>query len=293
MPRTALIIGSSSMLGRRLTGYLGALGFRVYSCGRDNDCDIRFDLADTRPPEIPEGLKVEVVFHCAASFSDDSIQGCIENEKVNALSAYLGAGIAASVGCKQLVYAGSIFSSVKPGSVPATSYGASKLRGEDILEWSLARHGIAFTSLRFPQLYDEHGECCRHQPWFGRIVAYAYAGKQLRMPGGSAMRNFIHVRDAVRLMYAALEAGTTGRLDITHPVSMTSEEIAQLAYEVFDNGGRYDVAPEKQPFKAIYIPCSKASFEQLQCWPKISMLEGLEMIKTEGAPENFGPMDVM
>jgi len=293
MPRTALIIGASSMLGRRLASYLGDLGFRVFSCGRSDDCDIHFDLADTRFPDIPEGLKAAVVFHCASSFADDSIQGCIENEKVNALGAYPVAEITAAVGCKHLVFAGSISSSSESGVTPETSYGASKLRGEDILEWSLNRHGIAFTSLRFPQLYDEHGECCRHQLWFGRIVAYAYAGKQLRMPGGSAMRNFIHASDAVRLMHAALETGTAGRLDITHPISMTSEEIAQLAYDTFDNGGCYEVAPEKQPFRAIYIPCSKGSFVQLQCWPQISMFEGLEMIKTEGSPENFGPMDVM
>jgi len=288
-----LIIGASSMLGRRLANYLKKNSFHVWFCGRHDDCDISYDLSDTSMPVIPDGLEAEVVFHCAASFADDSLQGCIENEQVNALSAYVVAEIAASVGCKHLIYAGSIFSYMPPlGFVPLTSYGASKQRGENILEWALGRYGIAFTSLRFPQLYDEYGECCRHQPWLGRIIAYAYAGQHLNMPGGDAKRNFMHIDDATRLMHAALEANATGRLEITHPESLACEEIAQMAFDVFDYGGNYEIASEKQPFHEIYIPDASASFTSLACWPEISMRDGLEMIKRQGQPQNFGPMDV-
>jgi len=288
----ALIIGASSMLGRRLVGCLSQQGFRVLSCGRHDDCDIRYDLIDTNMPFIPDGLEAETIFHCASSFADDSLQGCIENEKVNALSAYVVAEIAASVGCKHLIYAGSISSSTPPGFAPVTSYGASKQRGEDILAWSLARHDIAFTSLRFSQLYDEHGECCRHQKWFGRIVAYAYAGQHLSMPGGTASRNFIHINDAVRIMLAVLQTRATGRLAITHPESLTCQAIARMAFDMFDHGGSSDIAAEKQPFHEIYIPDAEASFAMLKCGPEISMHDGLEMIKQQGYAGNFGPMDV-
>ena len=281
------------MLGRRLKDALLLAGFRVFSCGRSDVCDIHYDLGHAKMPEIPEGLKADVVFHCAASFADDSFSGCISNEKTNALSAYAIAGIAEAVGCKHLVYSGTISSSFAPASTAMTSYGASKLRGEDILEWSLGRKGVRFCCLRFGQLYDEYGACCVHQLWFGRIVAYAFAGQKLRMPGGHAKRNFLHVADAVRLMMAAVSGRVEGRLTVTHPESLTSEEIAGLAYEIFGKGGGFEIVQEKPPFRDLFIPDSRDSFKALACHPEISMREGLQMIKESGSPENFGPMDVI
>jgi len=292
MSNNVLIIGASSMLGRRLGGYLEQNGYHVFSCGRHDDCEIRYDLGDSSVPIIPDGFCADYVFHCAASFADDSLSGCIQNEKVNALSAYIVGEIASTVGCKHLIYAGSIFSSFPLEGASMSSYGASKLRGENILEWSLRRHNILFTSLRFSQIYDENGECCRHQLWFGRIVAYAYAGSRLRVPGGSAKRNFLHIGDAVRLMYAAMKKNESCRLEITHPESITYEEIAHLANGIFNHGGSYEIALEKQPFHEIYIPQSDKSYAKLNCWPEISMRDGLKMIKDKGCPQNFGPMDV-
>ncbi len=289
MSKNVLIIGISSMLGQRLSSYLGAADFQIFSCGRSDDCDIQYDLERQTVPTVRDGLKAECLFHCASAFADDSMEGCLDNERINALSAHVVAELADSIGCKHLVYAGSIFSSDR---FPMTSYGASKSRAEDILEWSLGRKRIAFTSLRFPQLYDEQGECCRHQPWFGRIVAYAHAGKVLRLPGGRAKRNYLHVADAVRLMRAAVDRKATGTLAVSHPESTTSEEIARQAYNIFSNGGRYEIAEEKQRFHPFFVPESTASFEQLDCWPEVSMHDGLQMIKSAGSPQKFGPMDV-
>jgi nucleoside-diphosphate-sugar epimerase len=288
MSNRVLIIGASSMLGRRLHSYLKMTGCQVFTSGRTGNYDILYDLEDVIIPNIPNGLEVDVVFHCAASFADDSWVGCLQNEKINALSGYIVGEIAAKVGCKHLVYAGSIFSSCSS----MTSYGASKLRGEDILEWSLGRNRIQFNSLRFSQLYDEYGECCKHQHWLGRIVAYAFAGQHLRMPAGAAKRNFLHIKDAVSLMCAAAENNITGRLDVCHPESMTCQEVAQLAYDVFRSGGGYEIASEKQAFRDIFIPETSKSFDSLNYWPQISMKHGLEMIKLSGSPGEFGPMDV-
>jgi len=280
------------MLGQRLYKYLEKSGFHVFTCGRNENDDIQYDLKDFAIPHIPSELKADIIFHCAATFDDDSLSGCIHNEKVNALSSYPVGELASIVGCKHLIYAGSIFSCffLHPGSM--TSYGASKLRGEDILEWSLSRNNIAFTSLRFPQLYDEHGECCKHQPWLGRIIAYAYAGQNLRIPTGNAKQNFMHVDDALRLMYAAMEKATTGRLITTHFESITYEQVAQQAFDIFNNKGTYELASEKKPFREIFIPESSKSFKLLDYWPKILMQDGLEMIKLSGSPQKFGPMDV-
>jgi len=292
MSKSALIIGSSSMLGQRLHEYLDKTGFKVFSCGRSDDDDIHYDLKDLALPHIPVGMKADIIFHCAATFSDDSLAGCLDNEKTNALSSYIINELATAIGCKHLIYAGTISSCYSHHSSSMTSYGASKLRGEDILEWSLSRNKIAFTSLRFPQLYDEYGICCKHQLWLGRIIAYAFAGKNLRMPGGNAKRNFLHVDDAIQLMCAAMEKTTTGRLATTHFESITYERIAQQAYDIFDNKGAHELAPEKQPFREIFIPESSETYKLLNYWPKILMNDGIKMIKLAGSAQKFGPMDV-
>ncbi len=289
MASRALIIGSSSMLGQALQASLVEAGVEVLSCGRSSANDVYLDLGNPELPELPAGLNVDVIYHCASAFADDSLAGCLENETVNALSAYVCAEMAGKLGASQLVYAGTL-SSVAPEGLG--SYGASKLRAENILEWSLSKRAIAFTSLRFPQLFDDFGECCRHQLWFGRIVAYAHAGKVLRMPGGNARRNFLHISDAAVLMMSASDNKVQGRLAVSHPESITCEQIAQWAYAVFGQGGNYVVAEEKRPFQALYVPESRQSFEALGYWPKVSMQLGLERIRDHGEPSQFGPMDV-
>jgi len=281
------------MLGKMLYQYLINHDCRVFTCGRDDICDIQYDMKYVKVPTIPAGLNIDIIFHCASAFADDSLSGCIHNEQINALSSYIVGEIASITGCKHLIYAGSISSCLPSSSSTMTSYGASKLRAEDILEWSLTQKKIAFTSLRFPQLYDVHGECCKHQMWLGRIVAYAYAGQKLRMPGGNAKRNFLHIDDAVCLMHAAMKNTVIGRLTLSHPVSLTTEEIAKQAYDIFNNGGFYEIASEKPPFRDVFIPESTNSFELLKYQPHISICDGLTMIKSSGSAQKFGPMDVI
>lgn len=172
------------------------------------------------------------------------------------------------------------------------SYGFSKARGEDILEWGLSRNKMLFTSLRFPQLYDEYGECCRHQPWFGRIIAYAAAGKDLRMPRSLGQRNFVHVSDAAHLLCAASERKATGRMNIAHFESLSYGQIASMAYSVFKNGGNIYEVERKEPFRKVNFPSGESAFDSLGYRTAIMMLNGLTMIKNLNAQGNFGPMDV-
>jgi nucleoside-diphosphate-sugar epimerase len=114
----------------------------------------------------------------------------------------------------------------------------------------------------------------------------------LRMPAGAAKRNFLHIKDAVSLMCAAAENNITGRLNVCHPESVTYQKVAQMAYDIFGNGGGYEIASEKQAFRKIFIPESNKSFDSITYWPQISMQQGLEMIKLSGSPGEFEPMDV-
>lgn len=286
-----LVFGPESMLGNCLIKCLNQRGYRVFTCGRSKSCDIFMDLETGFDDHRLRVSDIECFFHCAAAFEDDSWDGAIRNEIINAVGCYHVAKLAVALQCRHLVYAGSIFSYVS-NILPQTSYGASKLRGEDILEWCLTRHRIEFMSLRFTQLFDEYAKCCRHQKWFGRIVAYAFDGDKLRLPPGKAARNFLHVKDAAELMILTAEKKITGRHPVTHPQSTTNLEMAELAYNTFQNGGFIEIAQEKNPFKEIYIPDSAHFYSEMNWRPAVDIEMVLKRIAALNTGSLFGPKDV-
>lgn len=290
MPR-ALVVGPGSMLGKRLSERLRAAGWQVIGAGRSGDCDIPLELGgDALRADFPD-VEADVLFHCAAAFGDDSPQGAWLNERVNVLGAHQVLALARAAGCRQLIYAGSVFScESKPAAM--SSYGVSKARAEEVLAWGAARSKQSFVSLRLAQLYDERGECVRHQPWFGRIVSYARSGRVLRLPPGEAPRNFVHVQDAVALMIRAGEAGLSGVLPVCHPQSVSYLDIARQAYEVFGAGGGVEIAWEKTPFRPAYFPPVAPEVMALGLG-FTSMAEGLRGIRDGGYAARFEVFDVV
>jgi nucleoside-diphosphate-sugar epimerase len=151
---------------------------------------------------------------------------------------------------------------------------------------------VKFTSLRFAQLADEAGECCRRQPWFGRIVAYMSSGMTLRLPPGQALRNYLHVEDAARMMIQAAENSVEGIHPAANPRSISAHDLASLAREIFSSGGRIEIAPEKTPFHDIYIPDSKNTLTALGMPDLLAPQDMLLLIKNNGTADRFGPKDV-
>ncbi|MCP4673158.1 MAG: NAD(P)-dependent oxidoreductase [Desulfobacula sp.] len=289
--KNMMVFGPESMLGSRLVESLRKRGYQVFTCGRSTNFDVFLDLETGLNQNTFNNIDIDCFFHCAASFGDDSWEGSVKNERINALGSFHVAKLAVALKCRHLIYSGSIFSYLL-NNFPINSYGASKLRGEDILEWCLIRNNIKFTSLRFTQLYDEYGKCCLHQKWFGRIVAYAYNGKILRLPPGDARRNFLYIKDAVELMIIIAEKTITGRHPVTHPCSFTNKEIADYAYSVFNNGGSVEIAEEKKQFKEFYIPDSTKFYNNISWYPRFDIKKGLSIIRDIDTGGFFGPKDV-
>ncbi len=289
MSGRALVVGPHSMLGARLVERLTGAGWSVVTAGR-RDCDVALDLGAESVGALPRPVDADVLFGCAAAFGDDSPAGQRLNERVNSLGCQQLVDLAALTGCARLVFAGTCSSAFRLSSAELSSYGFTKLRGEQLLEWGLRRRAIAFTSVRFPQLYDERGECVRHQAWFGRVVTYAGSGRTLRLPGGSAVRNFLHVEDAVSVMLAAVEESLTGVLTATHPEPTTYEAIAHEACALFRRGGTVEIAPEKAPFRDVYFPPTTPGLFVGRA-PR-SMMDGLKMIAEARTWGQFGGHDV-
>jgi nucleoside-diphosphate-sugar epimerase len=289
--KTAAIIGARSMLGSQLVKRLQQRGIATVTVGRSQADDVVLDLMDP-VAQAPADVAADVVFHCAASFAGDNDDGLRQNFAANAASAVAVAGLVRDLKATALIYAGSASSdqALDPGNF--TSYGLSKGIAEQIFDWALHKRNVRFCSLRFSQLFDTDGRCCDHQAWFGRIIAYASRGQDIRMPRSDGVRNFLHVWDAADLMIRAAERDVAGILDVAHPESLTIEQIADIAFDVFGKGGRSVIVPEKTPFRPIHFPDSAKALERMDFEPAINMRDGIAMIRDAQTAAAFGPMDL-
>lgn len=280
----ALIIGSNSMLGRAVAAQLRALDHEVIRCARRGEAEVCYDLASLNPPPDAALGKLDAIFCCAASFADDSWDGCVANALVNAVAPYRIAQWAQQSGCPHVLLAGSVSSCAE---FAPSSYGLSKAQGEAALQFACDRIGARFTAVRFPQLCDDDGLCARHQIWFARIVARAAAGADLRLPAGDQPRNFLHVADAARALVNARASGVHGPHVLTSPDSHTYREIAQMAYAAFGAGGRVVDAPEMRPFRPVTYPPPSESALALIAGERITMPAAIQRIKQRCAAARF------
>jgi nucleoside-diphosphate-sugar epimerase len=290
--KTVAIIGADSMIGSELARQLRKRVSSVISVGRSAHNDIVFDLTGVFDPDSCKGLQADILIHCASSFGGDDPAGARINFSTNTLGCLNVLSLMQTLSCKNVCYAGTVTSNdnFDPGRM--NSYGLSKAQAENILEWGMSRVGGCFCSLRLTGVYDTEGKSRKHQPWFGRIVAYASRGMDLRMPASEGGRNYLHVIDAAGLMIRALEAELSGCWHMCNNEQMDHAAIAELAYAEFNCGGEVLLDRNKHPFRCVNYPSSADLYERLGVAPAISIAKGMEMIHRAATAANFGPMDV-
>ncbi len=291
--KSAAVIGANSMLGSRLISFLSSMGVKIISVGRFAEADIRLDLNNGFLSPPLEDVHANVIFHCAASFADDSYEGIRKNFQTNTTSCLWVLELAEHLGCNAIVYAGSVSSLETLELGHFTSYGFTKAQAETVLAWGMKRLGRRFCSLRFSQIYDTAGACILHQPWFGRIIAYAARGLDINMPRSEGVRNFLHLDDAISMMITAGGSSVDGILDVVHPEFLTYEEIASVAYSVFGKGGQMLIDPNKTPFRSLNFPDGAHAFSALGLESAISIAEGIARIRDQDTWSAFGPLDVI
>ena len=104
--KTAAVIGANSMLGSQLVSFLSSMGVEVISIGRFAEADIHLDLNKGFLSPLLENAHADVIFHCAASFADDSCEGIRRNFQTNTASCLWVLELAEHLGCNAIVYAG-------------------------------------------------------------------------------------------------------------------------------------------------------------------------------------------
>ena len=286
------IIGASSMLGKELVRQLLARGDSVIKIGRDVDNDISFDLTSEFQSLKSKIPKIDTIFHCASAFENDESHGLKINFQTNAFGSLNVLSLMKALGCHHSCFAGTLSSYNTFDPRGMNGYALSKAQGEKILEWGLSNLGGIFCSLRFTQLYDSEGLCCNHQPWFGRIIAYASRGKNINLPQSKGVRNYMHVSDAALLMINSAEKKLEGYFPACHTEYLTHTEIALMANKEFNSRGQVMIDDKKAPFRPLNYPDEQILFKELSNKAKITMEEGLHIIATSSNVEKYGPMDI-
>ena len=96
---------------------------------------------------------------------------------------------------KKIIYSSSIYALSKQGGI----YSSSKLATEMIIEKYSQKFNLDFCILRFGSLY---GENFNHFNSIGNLVLQAIKKKKIiRNSDGEEIRNYIHVKDAVKICY--------------------------------------------------------------------------------------------
>ncbi|MDC1160485.1 NAD(P)-dependent oxidoreductase [Luminiphilus sp.] len=293
MTTTVALLGADSMLGKELSRQLTTADLQVIKIGRADHNDVVLDLHSPDLSMLPKGCRADVLIHCAASFDGSSLAKAASTYEVNAKGCLSVLAMMKALECTQCVYAGTISSYARFDPAGKSFYGISKAHGEDLLSWGLEKEGGRFCSIRLTHLYDSYGVCCKHQPWFGRIIAYTSRGLALALPGSDGIRNYLHVVDAARFIIGAAREKLNGCWPLCHPEQMTHEAIAHLANREFDMGSHIEIDDAKNRFRACNYPDSARLFNELNMVPSITMEAGLHQISECGAAHLYGPLDVI
>lgn len=280
--KVAGVVGHNSMLAKALIRQLIDAQYDVVTFGRSATADVKFDLGLTQVSELTLPAKLDVIFHCAASFGDDD---------VNQLGAKKVSELAEATKCKHLVYAGTLNSDTQFEKT-LNYYGRTKLEAENTLATYLDYASGTFCSLRFSQLYDFEGMCIKHQPWFARIVTFANEGMTLVLSEQQEKRNFLFVGDAAKAMLSAYENKTQGSIPFVHEQSFTIGEYAEIANDVFSSGGKVVTSKDKAPFKKVNFPSAARQRRMGLDFPLMSFEEAMFTIKRSSIADNFELRDV-
>lgn len=118
---------------------------------------------------------------------------------------------------------------------PVDDYGLSKLMAEDIARSYGARGVVIPVILRAAVLYGPGQQGGMFVPSLVKSLA---TGSRYPMTAGMQKRDFLHVRDAVRGIFAILRSGRDGEFQLGTGVGVPMVEVAQLLAEA---AGRKDL----------------------------------------------------
>jgi UDP-glucose 4-epimerase len=231
-----LVTGGAGFIGSHVSDALLKAGHDVWvldnlSSGKKENLDARVHLValDIRSPEAARWIETEkpqALFHLAAQMD---VRKSVEDPRFDADCNLLGflnlLEASRKVGVKKVIFSstgGAIYGDqdVYPApeshpTRPLSPYGVSKASGELYLGYYRAQYGLAYTALRYANVYgprqNPHGEAGVVAIFSERLVT----GKPCTIFGdGKQTRDFVFGPEVARANLLALESDFVGSLNI-------------------------------------------------------------------------------
>ena len=292
-----LVTGGAGFIGSHVVDAYLAVGHDVavvddLSTGRREHVppQARFYQIDIRAPGLDELFAQErpqVVSHQAARANvRESLEKPLLYAEVNVLGSLNVLECCRRHGVRKIIYAstgGAVYG--EPQTLPVAEdhpinpldpYGASKHHVEHYLHLYWANFGIAYTVLRYPNVYGP-----RQDPYGEAGVVAIFSGQMLNNGrpvingSGEQERDFVYVSDVARANVLALARGDGGVYNIGSGVGTSVNRIFELLAELTGYAGPVVHGPPKrgEVFK-VYLDARRAR-EDLGWAPEVELEEGL------------------
>ena len=238
MKKKILITGGSGFLGSHLADYLVELGHEVFIYDKNKSKYLNSSqkmivgtLDDTN--KLKKLLKnINIIYHFAAdaelTLSTKEPIKILENNFID--TARLLEAVKNSKNVEQFIFASTVYVSSNKGSI----YRVSKHACEMLIEEYHKSFNINYTILRFGTIF---GTRATGDNSVKRSLKQAYEDKKIMVQGdGEEIREFIHVKDAVKAAVMAMEKKYYGEnLLVTGLNQMKLSELMSIIKEIFNN----------------------------------------------------------
>lgn len=284
-----LITGSEGNIGRRLVPYLKSKGHDLF----------RFDIKQGYADDYLTGnicnvyelhrafelFNPEVVYHMAAMVSRVTCEAAPSlTVDVNLNGTGNVIQMCRDFGAKMIYFSTSEVYGNKGGElsedepcVPNNFYGLTKYLGEKLVEYFL-NDGLKAVTVRPFMFYDENEDRGDHRSAMIRFVKDLSEDKPITVHRG-AMRSWMHIDDAVRVLEQVMFISEYEIINIGHPNVISVEELADIILlrlgkpreliKITDLPGKMTLTK--------YPSLSKQT-ELLKIIPQISVTEGINRV---------------
>ncbi|MEW5946068.1 MAG: NAD-dependent epimerase/dehydratase family protein [bacterium] len=248
-----LVTGGAGFIGSHVVDLLLKQGHEVsvvddLSTGREENLNpgakfYRLDILDARTGEVFERERPECVVHAAAQISvAQSVRDPAGDARVNVVGSLLLMEHARRSGARKVVFSssgGTVYGEV-PGAPaaedvpfnPQSPYGIGKMCFEYYLEFYRVEYGIAYTVLRYGNVYgprqDPHGEA-------GVVAIFAMKTLRGETPtingDGKYFRDYVYVSDVAHSNRLCLERGDNRIYNIGTQTATDVNEVFRLIAE--------------------------------------------------------------
>lgn len=272
-----LIVGSTSVIGKVLATRFERLG-EVKLAGR-RGADIPLDLTRWRDlPELEESF--DVVVHAAADFGGTTDEDYIRAELVNAVGTLSVCRLAGRVQARHLVLLSSISATYQAGDPYYGIYALSKRHSEEAARFFCSERNLPLTILRPTQVYDDAGDCRRHQEFLYFMADRAQAGQDISLYGSNnALRNYLHLDDLAEICCRVVQGRSTGTFTCASPQSVRLSELADAAFSAFGRGGQLQFMADKPDLADLPAIDDYSLYDQIEYWPGIGISDGFKRIR--------------